>query len=321
MNTPLPELHAHVADPRTLARLRAIVRRRVPDRDAEDVVQTVVADALAAGAKPETREAVQRWIAGIARHKVADYHRRGGREVPAAATGEAEPTSPAPFEERELLALVQRELAADPDAARTLDWVVREHEGEELRGIAEAERLAPTAVRKRVSRLRKALRSRWLAFGGAGAVLLALGWGAGTILDRAPEPSSRIAAEPSASAPRAPAPAPTSTPDVPHARALGTWKVAKVERLDIADARLRKLALELAQGATVEVRASDVLLKSGPASQTYTLATSPSGGDVAFVLSDARGPVLRGTGKLQPDGSLRVRFKSGPSSGEAVLER
>ncbi len=127
MNTPLPELHAHVADPRTLSRLRALVRRRVPERDAEDVVQTVVVDALAARARPETREAVQRWMAGIARHKVADYHRRGGREVPAAATGEAEPTSPAPFEERELLALVQRELAADPDAARTLDWGFREH--------------------------------------------------------------------------------------------------------------------------------------------------------------------------------------------------
>lgn len=320
--TPLPEatLRRHVQDPTALSRLRALVRRRVPERDAEDVVQTVVCDALAAAKKPDRDSDVPRWIAGIAHHKVADYHRRGGRELldPDAADARAAP--PAPYEARDVLDRIQGEAAESPENARTLGWVVREHDGEELRAIAVAERLAPTVVRKRVSRLRIALRSRFAKASLALVFLLGAGYAGGELAERArgsrvDEP--RIAAEPSA----APAPAPAPSPSVVHHRAIGTWRVAKVVRLDVPDPHLRELATKLGPGATVTIEERRATVVAPPVSSTLTLTTSVQGGEVTYVLTGDRGPVLRGTGRLEPSGELRVRFKSGPNSGEVLLER
>jgi DNA-directed RNA polymerase specialized sigma24 family protein len=322
--TPLPEatLRRHVEDPTALSRLRALVRRRVPERDAEDVVQTVVCDALASASKPERDSDVPRWIAGIAHHKVADYHRRGARELLDPDAADARGVPPAPHEARDVLERIRGEAAASPEQARTLDWVVREHDGEELRAIAVAERLAPTLVRKRVSRLRIALRSRFAKASLAFVLLLGAGTAVGEIAERArganvDEP--RIAAEPSASP--APTAAPSPSASVVHQRALGTWKVAKVVRLDIPDPHLRELATKIGPGATVTIEERRAVLVAAPASTTLTLTTAAQGGEVTYVLTGDRGPVLRGTGRLEPSGELRVRFKSGPNSGEVLLER
>lgn len=61
--------------------LRAFVARRVHARAIEDVVSETMTRAVAGivGYRPSTA-GVEGWIFGIARHVVADYHRRVGRE-------------------------------------------------------------------------------------------------------------------------------------------------------------------------------------------------------------------------------------------------
>jgi len=155
--------------------LSSMVRRRVPQCEVDDVVQGVLCDALAAANVPESPSDVPRWVMGIARHKVADFHRRARREIVSDAV-EAEPLSD-PIEDRFLL----RAVLADgerPATAETLRWVVREFSGEQLNDIAREAELPAEVVRQRVSRFRRRMRARWLlaaaAALGAVALLLAL---------------------------------------------------------------------------------------------------------------------------------------------------
>jgi len=58
-----------------------MVRRRVPESDAEDIVQSALTEALAARTAPDEPEAMRKWIWGIARNKIADFYRRTRREA------------------------------------------------------------------------------------------------------------------------------------------------------------------------------------------------------------------------------------------------
>ncbi len=151
------EAHA-LTDPRFRRALTQMVRRRVPESDAEDIVQSSLAEALAAERAPAEMDALRRFVWGIARHKVADFYRRARRErldVP-------EMEGPgAPHTEQDLLRWAARELPDGQDAEQTLDWMLREGEGEKLEAIAEAENVPAPRVRQRVSRLRRHLRERW----------------------------------------------------------------------------------------------------------------------------------------------------------------
>jgi DNA-directed RNA polymerase specialized sigma24 family protein len=145
----------------------AMVRRRVPEGEVDDIAQTILCDALAAPRVPDDAEELRRFVAGIARHKVADFHRRARRRPEGAESAEL-PVEAADFESRALLGRV----AASVDSARerqTFEWLVREHHGEQLADIATSAGIPATAVRQRVSRLRRALRARW-----AHALLLCL---------------------------------------------------------------------------------------------------------------------------------------------------
>jgi RNA polymerase sigma factor (sigma-70 family) len=137
-----------------------MVRRKVPESDVDDVVQTVLVDALSAKAMPDGDEDLRRWLAGVTRHKVADYHRRGGRSqqvaLPDQLEGEADPLSA-----REWADWADKQTEGDPDEQRTLDWMAREGAGEKLAHIADEEELPATQVRQRVSRLRRTMRQRW----------------------------------------------------------------------------------------------------------------------------------------------------------------
>lgn len=73
------------------------VRSRLPsDVDAEDVTSEVFAQAMRSWGEFDVRRgAVGAWLVGIARHAVADWWRRRGREVPVeAAEREAEEGGP-----------------------------------------------------------------------------------------------------------------------------------------------------------------------------------------------------------------------------------
>lgn len=171
MTAPRDALRDYIAAPSTRSSLNAYARHRGLHDCAEDVVQTVLCDALAVSAVPVDEQDVPRWLNGIARHKVADEHRRRTRRssvVPPEGS-----TSP-DHEAKDLLRRIEGEAHA-PHDRQALEWLKREHEGEALCEMARAEALAPETVRQRVARFRRKLRARYLA---PLAVLLALGAGA-----------------------------------------------------------------------------------------------------------------------------------------------
>jgi DNA-directed RNA polymerase specialized sigma24 family protein len=138
--------------------LVAMVRKRVPESEVEDIVQTALAEAIDSPHAPTDSESLRRWIFGVAKNKVVDYHRRAGREsfdLPDV------PGTPAPHVEADLLRWAEKNLPEGDENQKTLDWMLREGEGEKLESIAASEKLPPPRVRQRVSRLRRHFKENW----------------------------------------------------------------------------------------------------------------------------------------------------------------
>ena len=121
------------------------VRKRVAPADVEDVVQTVLLEALADEGRPTDPAELRRWLTGIARHKAADVHRRAGRE-PLAEPVDLE-AGPPPVEARALVTWAEEQAASVRDAGETLRWMAREGEGEKLETIAAEEHVPAARVR------------------------------------------------------------------------------------------------------------------------------------------------------------------------------
>jgi RNA polymerase sigma factor (sigma-70 family) len=133
-----------------------MVRKRVPERDVEDVVQATLTDAVTSASRPEDPDALRRWIWGVARHKVADFHRRSRREE------FDEPEVAVQADTREANDMLRWAMQNVPEGSEeTLQWLIREADGEKLESIAESAQVPPARVRKRVSRLRAHLREHW----------------------------------------------------------------------------------------------------------------------------------------------------------------
>jgi hypothetical protein len=148
------------------------------------VVQTVFLDALAAPPQRRGQEELRRWLLGIARHKVADRHRRALREPPVELPDI--PSGPPPIEAREMVRWAERQAGDEREAKKTLAWMAREGEGEKLEAIAADEKLPATQVRQRVSRMRRWMKERWAAELAAVAMLALLALAAWYLL-RKPE--------------------------------------------------------------------------------------------------------------------------------------
>jgi DNA-directed RNA polymerase specialized sigma24 family protein len=129
----------------------------------DDIVQSTLADALANACPPVEGASLDRWLVGIARHKVADYYRSHRRyewvDDDIDAHNAAADTHPESA--KDLLRWAHGELPADAEAPRTLEWMMREADGDRLESIAEENNISAPAVRQRVSRLRRYLRERW----------------------------------------------------------------------------------------------------------------------------------------------------------------
>jgi RNA polymerase sigma factor (sigma-70 family) len=154
-------MKARLADPALRSAVEAAVRRRVRGDDAEDVVQATLADVLSAAEVPEDAEEFRRFVFGVARNKVFDHFRRQRRE--SEGLDDHDPAGPeAPLSARDILRWAEDELP-DSESKNTLEWMLREGDGEKLEHIARDAQVPAPRVRKRVSRLRKFLRDRWAA--------------------------------------------------------------------------------------------------------------------------------------------------------------
>ena len=154
-------MKARLADPALRSAVEVAVRRRVRGDDAEDVVQATLADVLSAARVPEDAEEFRRFVFGVARNKVFDHFRRQRRE--SEGLDEHELAGPdAPLSARDILRWAEGELP-DSESKNTLEWMLREGDGEKLEHIARDAHVPAPRVRKRVSRLRKFLRDRWAA--------------------------------------------------------------------------------------------------------------------------------------------------------------
>lgn len=145
-------------DPDLRAALVAMVRKRVPESEVEDIVQQALAEAIESPHAPQDSESLRRWIFGVAKNKVVDYHRRAGRESFDLPDVEG---TPAPHVEADLLRWAEKNLPEGAENKKTLDWMLREGEGEKLESIAASEKLPPPRVRQRVSRLRRHFKENW----------------------------------------------------------------------------------------------------------------------------------------------------------------
>lgn len=204
---------ARLANPALRASLSAFVRARVPGSEVDDIVQSALAEALAAERAPDDDDEVVAWVHGIARHKVVDWFRRARREAPQdPQVTDIAAADSAPQSARDLLRWATRELPTGDENARTFEWMLREGAGEKLEHIAADARLPAPRVRQRVSRLRKHYRARWAAILAA-LVLVAVA--VGLALRKKPK-EEEIAPLPSPpvapSAPLLPPPVPQATP-------------------------------------------------------------------------------------------------------------
>lgn len=145
-------------DPDLRSALVAMVRKRVPESEVEDIVQQALAEAIESPHAPQDSESLRRWIFGVAKNKVVDYHRRAGRESFELPDVEG---TPAPHIEADLLRWAEKNLPEGAENQKTLDWMLREGEGEKLESIAASEKLPPPRVRQRVSRLRRHFKENW----------------------------------------------------------------------------------------------------------------------------------------------------------------
>lgn len=155
-----------LANPALRRELEAVVRRRLRGEDADDVVQAALTDVLSAARVPEDGEEFRKFVFAVARNKVYDHFRRRARGAEVPEMGEEEglesPTFEAPLSAQDLLRWAERKLP-DAEAEHTLEWMLREGDGEKLEHIARDVNLPAPRVRQRVSRLRRFLRERWAA--------------------------------------------------------------------------------------------------------------------------------------------------------------
>src|SRR4051812_30755825 len=195
-------MKTRVADPTLRREVEAAVRRRVRGDEAEDVVQATLADVLSASTVPDEPEEFRRFVFGVARNKVFDHFRRQKRQTADLDGDEAAAPEP-PLSARDILRWAEGEL---PDSeAQTLEWMLREGDGEKLEHIARDAKLPATRVRKRVSRLRKFLRERWAAeLMLAGVAALVCGFGVFFLVAQGREPGGGAKREPVRPVPSAP---------------------------------------------------------------------------------------------------------------------
>ena len=134
------------------------MRRRVRADDVDDIVQTVLVEAL--GAQPSKTEELKRWLTG-------SPGTRSSISTPSAPRGSGDRRGRGPAARAAgravLAAWATQQIGGSREGVETLGWMAREGDGEKLESIAREEKVPPATLRQRVSRMRRALRRRWVA--------------------------------------------------------------------------------------------------------------------------------------------------------------
>lgn len=213
--SPASRPSAFLASTATRRLLTKYVARRVPASEVEDVVQATLCDAIASARTPSDAGDLHRWLLAIARFKVADAHRAVARLFPGPAdAGEIPAPSSQPLEAQSLATWAEQQLPPGGTARRTLQWMLREAEGDKLESIAADEQLPAERVRQRVSRLRRFMRERWIAeLAAALAAGLIAAFGARSLAGRDEIILPEVIAEPSTD----------------EARLRGSWRLVSFE--------------------------------------------------------------------------------------------
>lgn len=289
-----------LSDPAYGRAVAAMVRRRVPASEADDITQTVLCDALDAPRLPTDPGELRRFLCVLARNKVADFYRRAQRYNPSSDATDTAACEPAPLEARGLL-----ERIADTASGRdreTLGWLVREHHGEELAEIADAAGLPAPTVRQRVSRLRRALRAQW----SQALALLLLAGSCGVAVERFAHEGVAITADPALD---------------PGARVLGLaqgrWRIDEGSTIEgeAAKAVEPRLVELRVHGSRVEVFAPLHVT-------TLTITRAVATGEGTYVL-DLRGPSGRveHASVVTTDNTMVITLHEGGVRGTARLTR
>lgn len=262
-----------LADPAYGRSVAAMVRRRVPASDADDITQTVLCDALDAPRLPAEPAELRRFLCVLARNKIADFYRRSRRYEPSSDPTETATCEPPPMEARVLLDRVVH--AASPRDRETLGWLVREHDGEQFAEIADSAGLPPCTVRQRVSRLRRALRTQW----SHALALLLLAGSCGVAVERFRETGVSITADPAVD---------------PGARVLGlaqgSWRIDEGSAIELEPGNvIEPRVVEL----RVHGRRVEVFAPLHVATFTIASAAATGGATYALELRDDVGRVQR----------------------------
>jgi DNA-directed RNA polymerase specialized sigma24 family protein len=298
-----------LGDPALRRSLEEFVRRRVPVADVDDVVQTVLCDALVAPGRPSDPDELRRWLIGVARHKVIDLHRVARREPPAELPDL--PTAPPPLEARGMARWAEEQAGGERSAQTTLRWMAREGEGEKLETIAQEAQVPAAQVRQRVSRMRRWMKERWAAELAAVAMLGAVALAAWWLLARRVEPPE---------AREIPGPAPTILPEPPaplqRARALRADALHECERgawracLDGLDEARGLDPIGDEEPATRAARAgAEEALRRAPSA---TATAKPAPAFTGLLPSDGSTPAEKGKSTGTGTGKIAPPVKSGP---------
>lgn len=145
----------------TIGRLRDKARRKVPDTDAEDLVQEVLVVLIERMQRGKV-EALQAYADGILRHKIYDYYQHK-RERHLSLENTLEPEHNAPNPEQKVLWMHHlRVIEGLAEENRVDKALVKEHfvEGAPLREVADQLDVSPGVVNGRLFRFRQKLTQR-----------------------------------------------------------------------------------------------------------------------------------------------------------------
>jgi hypothetical protein len=239
------------------------------------------------------------WIFGIARHEVADHHRRSYRRVAAPEDPDALPAHGAPLEARSLLREVMVDAACDARAAETMGWLAREAAGERLDELAREVSLPAATARQRVSRMHRWLRKRWLH---EALLVAAAGVVVSLVVRSAPQAQPRsIVADPWADSAAA-----------ASAALDGTWHIERVEPNASLDPARRALVDAEARTTTVEIDGHGLRTESATHGGEWRLDVGPVvNGAFAIEVVDRGEAVERASATLDATARLIVESREG----------